>query len=108
MCLEKLHAWNGASLLFMFNMKTVSVTIQSPLKSNYALCVGTTLRAYETPTRVRVYKTPLNYLFSIEVISFKLCQYLNNFSAPKTASLYERKMTEGQMIKKIYLRSVVV
>jgi len=27
--------------------------------------------------------------------------------APRTTSLYERKMTEGQMIKKIYLRSVL-
>jgi len=29
------------------------------------------------------------------------------FFAPRTTSLYERKMTEGQMIKKIYLRSVL-
>jgi hypothetical protein len=70
MCLEKLHTWNGASLLFMFNMKTISVTIQSPLKSNYTLRAGTTLRAYKMSTWVRVYKTPLNYLFSTEVISF--------------------------------------
>jgi hypothetical protein len=36
-------------LLFMVNMKAISVTIQSPSKSNYALCVGTTLRAYKSP-----------------------------------------------------------
>jgi hypothetical protein len=45
--LEKLHAWNGAALLLVFNMKAISVTIQSLLKSNYALCVGTTLRGYK-------------------------------------------------------------
>jgi hypothetical protein len=69
-CLEKLHAWNRAFLLLMFNMKAITVKNQSPLKSNYALCVGTTLRGYKTSTWVRVYKTPFNYLLSIEGISF--------------------------------------
>jgi hypothetical protein len=54
--------------VFMFYMKTISVTIQSLLKSNYALCVGTILGAGKMSSRFRVYKTPLNYLLSIEII----------------------------------------
>jgi len=61
-CVFSKFVLNGASLLFMFNMKAISATILSPLESTYALCVGTTLRVYKTSTWVRVYKTPLNYL----------------------------------------------